>query len=109
MGAPLPDLSIVLPARDEAANITPMISELTKILAPLGTSEIIFVDDGSCDGTLMALRAAAAGDAAVRYVSFTRNFGHHAALRAGLRHARGHAAGLRSSNLLTPSWQAGES
>jgi polyisoprenyl-phosphate glycosyltransferase len=52
---------------------------------------VVFVDDGSADATLIALRSAAAQDPAVRYVSFTRNFGHQAALRAGLRHARGRA------------------
>ena len=52
--------------------------------------EIVFVDDGSRDGTLAAIRDAAR-DPAIRYLSFTRNFGHQAALRAGLRHARGRA------------------
>ena len=47
-----------------------------------GSYEIVFVDDGSTDGTLAAIRAAAR-DPAIRYVSFTRNFGHQAALRAG--------------------------
>jgi polyisoprenyl-phosphate glycosyltransferase len=89
--APPPDLSIVLPAHDEVANIAPMAAALKKVLAPLGRAEIIFVDDGSRDGTLAAIRAAAAGDPAIRYVSFTRNFGHQAALRAGLRFARGAA------------------
>jgi glycosyltransferase involved in cell wall biosynthesis len=90
--APSCELSIVLAACDEAANVAPMCAALARILAPLGQSEIIFVDDGSRDGTLGALRAAAAADRTVRYLSFTRNFGHQAALRAGLRHARGRAA-----------------
>lgn len=57
-----------------------------------GGFEIIFVDDGSTDGTLAEIRALASSNAYVRYVSFSRNFGHQAALRAGLRHARGSAA-----------------
>jgi glycosyltransferase involved in cell wall biosynthesis len=84
-----PELSVVLPAHNEAGNIAPMVKALDRILGPLGRHEIIFVDDGSGDGTLAALRAAGPG---VRYVSFTRNFGHQAALRAGLRHAKGRAA-----------------
>jgi dolichol-phosphate mannosyltransferase len=52
---------------------------------------MVFVDDGSNDGTLAAIRAASARDPAIRYVSFTRNFGHDAALRAGLHHAQGRA------------------
>lgn len=87
----LPDISVVLPAHNEAGNIGPMAAALAELLKPLGRFEIIFVDDGSSDGTLAAIRAAAA-DPAVRYLSFTRNFGHQAALRAGLSHARGRAA-----------------
>jgi dolichol-phosphate mannosyltransferase len=91
MAAPPPELSVVLPAHNEAVNIVPMVAALTRALAPLGRAEIVFVDDGSSDSTLAELRAAAAADPAVRYVSFTRNFGHQAALRAGLRHAVGRA------------------
>jgi polyisoprenyl-phosphate glycosyltransferase len=91
MAAANPDISIVLPAHNEAGNIVPMCLALKAELAPLGSHEIIFVDDGSTDGTLKALRTAAAREASVRYVSFTRNFGHQAALRAGLSYARGAA------------------
>ena len=91
-GAPAPDLSIVVPAYEEAANIAPICAALKQVAAPLGRVEILFVDDGSRDGTLAAIRAVAAADpATVRYISFTRNFGHQAALRAGLHHARGRA------------------
>jgi glycosyltransferase involved in cell wall biosynthesis len=86
-----PDLSVVLPAHNEAENIAPIAAALRDILTPLGRFEIIFVDDGSTDGTLAAIRAEAAREPAVRYLSFTRNFGHEAALRAGLRHAHGRA------------------
>ena len=55
-----PEFSVVLPAHNEAGNIAPMVQALARILAPLGSYEIIFVDDGSGDGTLAALRAAAA-------------------------------------------------
>jgi polyisoprenyl-phosphate glycosyltransferase len=110
-----PELSIVLPAHDEAANIAPMAATLKTILGPLA-AEIVFVDDGSRDATLTALRAAAAADAAVRYVSFTRNFGHQAALRAGLRHARGAAVVVMDADFehppelipeLVARWRAG--
>jgi dolichol-phosphate mannosyltransferase len=91
MAALGPEISIVLPAHNEVASVVPMVAALKTVLAPLGRAEIIFVDDGSSDGTLAALRAAAAADPAVRFISFTRNFGHQAALRAGLRYARGRA------------------
>jgi len=50
----------------------------------------IFVEDGSTDATLDALRAASR-DPAVRYISLTGNFGHQTCLRAGFRHTRGRA------------------
>jgi dolichol-phosphate mannosyltransferase len=86
-----PEFSIVLPAHNEAGNMAPIVAELKRVMAAVGRTEIICVDDGSSDGTLDILRAAAAADPMVRYVSFTRNFGHEAALRAGLRYASGQA------------------
>src|ERR1700730_9289780 len=90
MGRAAPEISIVLPAHNEAGNIAPMAAAIAQVMALIGPYEIIFVDDGSSDGTLTALRAATR-DPVVRYISFTRNFGHQAALRAGLRHASGRA------------------
>src|SRR5262245_41835680 len=91
MVATAAEFSIVLPAHNEAGNIAPMIAELRRLTSAIGRTEIIGVDDGSTDGTLEALRAAADADPMVRYVAFTRNFGHEAAMRAGLRAARGQA------------------
>lgn len=95
MNTSRPDFSIVLPAHNEAGNVAPMTATLKSIVAKLGPAEIIFFDDGSTDGTLAALRAAAA-DLGIRYVSFTRNFGHQEALRAAPRmRTRGHRYGRR--------------
>ena len=91
MSGPVPDISVVLPAFNEAGNIARMAAVLDGILQPLGRYEIVFVDDGSSDGTLAAIRAAAAANPRVRYLSVTRNFGHQEALRAGLKHAQGDA------------------
>src|SRR5262245_27015825 len=102
MAGPLPDLSVVLPAYNEAGDIAPMIAALKQVLAPLGRAEIIYVNDGSTDATLTALRVAASSDPTVRYVSFTRNFGHQAALRAGLRHARGRAVVVMDADFEHP-------
>jgi dolichol-phosphate mannosyltransferase len=102
MAAPSPDFSVVLPAHNEAPNVAPMVAALREVMAPLGRFEILYIDDGSSDGTLAALRAAAAADATVRYVSFTRNFGHEAALRAGLRYARGSAVIVLDADLEQP-------
>ena len=115
--APAPvDISVVLPAHDEAGNIPLMIAALKGVLAAFERAEIIFVDDGSTDGSLDLLRAVAVADPMVRYVSFTRNFGHEAALRAGLRHARGRAVIVMDSDFEHPpevvpglieQWRAG--
>jgi len=111
-----PTLSFVLPAHNEAHNVAGMAVRLAEVAAPFGAYEIVFVDDGSTDGTLTAVRALAARDPAIRYVSFTRNFGHQAALRAGLRHARGRAVIAMDCDFehppevakqLVEQWQAG--
>jgi glycosyltransferase involved in cell wall biosynthesis len=102
IAARLPDFSIVLPARNEVANVAPMVAALREVMAPLGRFEIIYVDDGSDDGTLTVLREAAAADASVRYLSLTRNFGHEAAIRAGLSHARGRAVIVMDADLEHP-------
>jgi dolichol-phosphate mannosyltransferase len=96
-----PEISIVLPAHNEAGNIAAIAAAIAREMAPIGRYEIIFVDDGSSDGTLAAIRAAAR-DSSVRYVSFTRNFGHQAALRAGLRHARGRSVILMDADFEHP-------
>jgi dolichol-phosphate mannosyltransferase len=100
--APVPDFSIVIAAYNEASNIAPMCAALREVLSPLGRHEIIFVEDGSTDGTLAAIRAASARDPAVRYVSLTRNFGHQTCLRAGLRHARGRAVVVMDADFEHP-------
>lgn len=96
--------------------MAPIVAELKRVMAPLGPTEIVCVDDGSSDGTLAELRALAAADPLVRYVSFTRNFGHEAALRAGLRHATGQAVIVMDADFehppalvpqLVEQWRAG--
>ena len=88
-----PDISFVLPAHNEAENVGPMVSALIRIASPLGSYQIVFVDDGSTDETLANVKALASRNPAVTYVAFTRNFGHQAALRAGLLHAQGRNCG----------------
>jgi dolichol-phosphate mannosyltransferase len=102
MDSAKPDLSFVLPAHNEAGNIAAMAARLAEIARPLGSIEIIFVDDGSTDGTLAEIRELRSKDKSIRYLSFTRNFGHQAALRAGLRHARGRAVVLMDCDFEHP-------
>lgn len=97
-----PQVSVVLPAHNEEGNVTSMVARLSAILGPIGTFEIVFVDDCSSDRTLEVIRTLAAADRRVRYVSFVRNFGHQIALRAGLRHARGRAVILMDCDFEHP-------
>lgn len=81
-------VSVVIPVLDEEGNAAPLAAALRDVLGDR-EFEIIFVDDGSRDGTLDVLRGLAAKDRRIGYLSFSRNFGHQAALRAGMEHARG--------------------
>lgn len=85
-----PDISVVVPLRNEARNVLPLHEQLTAALAPLDIPyELILVDDGSEDDTIAHLTQACTRDPHVRVIQFTRNFGQTAALAAGFAHARG--------------------
>jgi glycosyltransferase involved in cell wall biosynthesis len=87
---PDPDISVVIPLRDEEENVVPLHRELADVLDQLGVSyEVILVDDGSADGTFEQLAMVQAQDPTVKAVRFTRNFGQTAAFAAGFSAARG--------------------
>jgi glycosyltransferase involved in cell wall biosynthesis len=98
-------VSIVCPAYEEEEVLPRFHGELCAVLAGLGPEyegEILYVDDGSRDGTLDYLRTLAAADSRVRYLSFSRNFGQQAALTAGLEHAAGDVVITLDSDLQHP-------
>ncbi|MER3416286.1 MAG: glycosyltransferase [Gemmataceae bacterium] len=83
-------ISIVLPACNEADNVPLLYRELEQVVRQHGLEvEIIFVDDGSTDGTWQAIRELATQDDRVRGIRLRRNFGKAAALSAGFRLCRG--------------------
>jgi glycosyltransferase involved in cell wall biosynthesis len=83
-------LSIVIPAWNEVESIAPLHAEIAVVAAERSYDlEIIFVDDGSKDGTWDAIRKLTASDARVRGIRLRRQFGKAAALNAGFRAARG--------------------
>jgi glycosyltransferase involved in cell wall biosynthesis len=85
-----PELSIVIPLKDEEQNVVPLHDELSGVLRTLGHPyEIILVDDGSEDGTFEKLAEVQARDPYVRVVRFNRNYGQTAAFAAGFARARG--------------------
>lgn len=84
------DLSVVIPVYNENDNIQKLHSELKSALKPLGRRyEIIFIDDGSRDGSADILAKIAKSDKTVRNIYFQRNFGQTAALSAGIDAAAG--------------------
>src|SRR2546425_6556854 len=82
-------LSVVLPVLNEQDNLEPLHARLTEALEPMGREyEVIYVDDGSSDGSWDALRKIAARDRRVRLVRLRKNFGQTSALAAGFAYSR---------------------
>ena len=85
-----PDISVFLPVFNEEPNLLPLHAKLDEALKSLGRSaEIVYVDDGSSDGSLKILREIAELDPRVRVVALRRNYGQTAAMAAGIDAAKG--------------------
>src|SRR5712691_11737306 len=88
-------LSVLIPVKDERENVAPLHRQLRDALEPGARAngwldyEILFVDDGSSDGTFSVLKDLAENDRRVKVVRLKRNYGQTAALQAGIDHARG--------------------
>jgi dolichol-phosphate mannosyltransferase len=96
-------LSIVVPALNEAEGIPTLIERLEEAVTPLRISyEIIIIDDGSTDGTFSVVSEKNVSNPHVKGISFSRNFGHQAALNAGLDAATGEAVITMDADLQHP-------
>jgi glycosyltransferase involved in cell wall biosynthesis len=85
-----PELSVVVPLYNEEDSLRPLYTAITSSLEPLGISfEIVFVDDGSSDGTVRLADEIARADPRVCLVKFRRNYGQTPAMAAGIAEARG--------------------
>ncbi|MCE9562133.1 MAG: glycosyltransferase family 2 protein [Planctomycetes bacterium] len=83
-------LSLVIPVFNEHDSLTPLLAEISEVVGKLDQRiEIIFIDDGSTDGSWQLVRELSAKDERVRGIRFRRNFGKAAALEAGFKVARG--------------------
>lgn len=93
-------VSVVLPVYNEAAVLDRLLTGIQMALEPLACRyEIVFVNDGSQDASASILDDLAEQDFRIRVIHFSRNFGHQAAVQAGMMHARGDAVILMDSDL----------
>jgi glycosyltransferase involved in cell wall biosynthesis len=83
-----PGVAVVVPVRNEAGNIEPLVVEIERALAPSGPFEIIYVNDGSTDGTAAELARLAETRPWLREIRHAESCGQSAAVRTGVRHAR---------------------
>jgi dolichol-phosphate mannosyltransferase len=90
MAAPKIDLSVIIPIYNEEMNLVPMNNRIIAALLPLQLHyEIIYVNDGSKDNSLPIIMGLSEENVSVKYIDFSRNFGHQIAISAGLEHAVG--------------------
>ena len=85
-----PILSVVIPVYNEEMNIGKLYQRICDNLQPLNISwEVVYVNDGSKDRSLSILKGLTETDSHVKYIDFSRNFGHQLAITAGIEHAKG--------------------
>ena len=97
------ELSVITPLLNEEENVYELYNRLTAVLLQLGISyEIILVDDGSRDHTLQLIEKICSEDSRIKYISFSRNFGHQLALFAGVEKCSGHNIVLIDGDLQDP-------
>jgi polyisoprenyl-phosphate glycosyltransferase len=96
-------LSVVVPFLNEADNLPPLYERLSAVLAAQPEAfELLFVDDGSSDGSAAWVAARAAQDPHVKLLRLSRNFGHQLAITAGMDHADGDAVVIMDADLQDP-------
>ncbi len=97
------DYSIIVPVFNEEANIFSLYDRLLKILTTLTDSyEIIFINDGSKDNSLLLLKELASSNKTVKYINLSRNFGHQIAVSAGIDHCTGERVIIIDADLQDP-------
>src|SRR6516165_10119572 len=98
-----PRHSVVVPVYNEQEVLPELYERLGRVLTSLDDpAEVVFVDDGSADGSPEILRGVQASDKRVRIVRLSRNFGHQAAITAGLAYAQGDMVAILDADLQDP-------
>jgi len=96
-------ISIILPCFNEQDNLDELYLRLTSVMKNIGEGyELIFVDDGSSDNSINKLTVLCSLDSRVKFIEFSRNFGHQAAIFAGLDYADGDAVIMMDADLQHP-------
>ena len=99
----LPRYSLIIPVLNEAAVLPALLTRLDGLIAALdGPTEVVFVDDGSTDETAAILREREQRDPRFRLLQLSRNFGHQAAITAGMNTSRGDAVIVMDADLQDP-------
>jgi glycosyltransferase involved in cell wall biosynthesis len=97
------ELSVIIPIYNEQSNIDLLYERIKKVVAGLSVShEFIFVNDGSRDRSFELISRLSQKDAAVKYINFSRNFGHQVAVTAGLDYCTGNAVVIIDADLQDP-------
>jgi len=97
--------SIVIPLYDEEGILPLLVERLQQIMNELdGPAEVVFVDDGSKDGTYQLARSASARDPRFKLIQFSRNFGHQMAITAGMDASSGDAVIIMDADLQDPPY-----
>ncbi len=99
----LKDISIIIPVYNEEGNLNELYDRLLKAIEPITENyELIFVNDGSIDGSLELIIRLSENNNKVFYIDFSRNFGHQVALMAGIDSSKGKAIVIIDSDLQDP-------
>jgi len=97
------ELSIIAPIYNEESNIPDLYKRLLAVVSQLQISyELIFINDGSKDRSMESIRKLAAENNAVKFINFSRNFGHQIAVTAGLDYCRGKQIVIIDADLQDP-------
>jgi glycosyltransferase involved in cell wall biosynthesis len=97
------DLSIIIPIFNEEDNIRILQNRLAMVAEKMNVSfELVFVNDGSCDNSGLIIKELAQSDNRIKYIYFSRNFGHQVAVTAGMDVAKGDAVVIIDADLQDP-------